>query len=54
MTRKELLMSDGFWQAQIECSLYYKNYKGKGRRKMLISSIIILKNELIEILNTKN
>ena len=54
MTKKELLLNDGYWTALIECELYYKNYKGKNRREKLIKSILRFKNELIEHLNTKN
>jgi len=54
MTKKELLKNDGYWEALIGIGLYYKNYKGKHRRKKLIKGILKLKNELIDILEKDN
>ena len=48
MTRKDLLINDGYWKAAIEIKLYYKNFKGKKRRKELIDFILKMKNELIK------
>jgi hypothetical protein len=48
MTRKELLLNDGYWEAAIDCLLYYKNFRGKNRRKKLIKAVLDMKNELIE------
>lgn len=53
MTNKELLMNDGYWEAKIEVLLYYKNYKGKNRRKKLINTILEMKNELLDTIKNK-
>ena len=47
-------MSDEYWEVDIECELYYKNFKGKNRRRKLIKSVLDMKNELIKLLETES
>lgn len=53
MTRLDLIKEDGYWEAEIECCLYHKNYRGKNRRRGLIKDILELKNELIQLLENE-
>jgi hypothetical protein len=49
MTRKELLESDGYWEALLDLTLTDYRYR-KRKKKDVIKEIIERKNELIKLL----
>jgi hypothetical protein len=49
MTRRELLIENGYWEERIE-NVLYKNrrYRRKVLQKMIIKTVLEMKNELIK------